>query len=117
MNDSQGIVSKLLEYGIEVGLLISGFFGSLLLVSKDASQRLGTTIASLLAGTACANYLTPVVLGLLPEGARLQGKYATAFMLGFMGLKGLELMIYKVTRHTGLKANSKPKPRKKRRKI
>jgi len=112
MNEPTGIVSKLLEYGIEVGLLISGFFGSLLLVSKNASQRLGTTIASLLAGTACANYLTPLLLSFLPEGARVQSKFAAAFMLGFMGLKGLELMIDKVTKQSGTTVSSKSKPRK-----
>ena len=112
MNEPTGIVSKLLEYGIEVGLLISGFFGSLLLVSKNASQRLDTTIASLLAGTACANYLTPLLLSFLPEGARVQSKFAAAFMLGFMGLKGLELMIDKVAKQSGTPVSSKSKPRK-----
>ena len=48
-----------------------------------------------MAGTACANYLTPVVITLLPDGAAASAKYAIAFALGFMGLKGLELFIDK----------------------
>lgn len=83
----------LIRYGIDIGFLISGFFGALLLVSKNSAQKISTTIASILAGTACANYLTPVVMNALPEGVRNNGKYAVAFVMGFMGLKGLELLI------------------------
>jgi hypothetical protein len=48
-----------------------------------------------LAGTACANYLTPVVMSILPQGVQTNGKYAVAFVMGFMGLKGLELILEK----------------------
>ena len=110
MQDTTDLMEKqLISYGIEVGLLISGFFGSLLLVSKNASQKVGSTIASLLAGTACANYLTPVVINFVPESARSQGKYAVAFMMGFMGLKGLELMIEKVVKLEKRRASEKEK--------
>lgn len=86
----------LLRYGIHIGFLVSGFFGALLLVSRDSAQKLSTTIASILAGTACANYLTPVVITLLPESVQLNGKYAVAFTMGFLGLKGLELILNKL---------------------
>jgi hypothetical protein len=45
------------------------------------------------AGTACANYLTPVVLNFAPNSIKTEGKFAVAFMMGFMGLKGLELFV------------------------
>lgn len=94
MQENTGSMSgQLIHYGIEIGFLISGFFGALLMVSKSASQRIGTTVASLLAGTACANYLTPVIMNFLPEGVQGRGKYAVAFTMGFMGLKGLEILI------------------------
>jgi len=83
----------LLSYGIDIGFLISGFFGALLLVPKNSAQRVGSTLASLLAGTACANYLTPVVMSMLPDAVQSNGKYAVAFVMGFMGLKGLEMVI------------------------
>lgn len=84
----------LIGYGIEVGLLVSGFFGALLMVSKRSAQRITTSIASILAGTACANYLTPAVLHFMPESvANGRGKYAAAFVMGFLGLKGLELVV------------------------
>ena len=89
------IETFLIRYGIDIGFLVSGFFGALLLVSKNSAQRLSATIASILAGTACANYLTPVVMSILPPGVQTNGKYAVAFVMGFMGLKGLELLIEK----------------------
>ena len=96
--------------------MISGFFGALLLVSKSASKRLGATLASILAGTACANYLTPLVMNLMPESIKMQGKYATAFVMGFMGLKGLELVIDKIFKTEERKSEPastrKPKKRK-----
>ena len=93
--DMNVVESFLMRYGIDIGFLVSGFFGALLLVSKNSAQKLSTTIASILAGTACANYLTPVVMSILPESVRNGGKYAVAFVMGFMGLKGLELIIEK----------------------
>lgn len=94
MQENTGSASgQLISYGIEIGFLISGFFGALLMVSKSASQRLGATVASLLAGTACANYMTPVIINFLPESVQGRGKYAVAFAMGFMGLRGLEMVI------------------------
>jgi hypothetical protein len=94
-NDMNAIEAFLIRYGIDIGFLVSGFFGALLLVSKNSAQKLSTTIASILAGTACANYLTPVVMSILPQGVQTNGKYAVAFVMGFMGLKGLELILEK----------------------
>jgi len=94
-SDMNAIEAFLIRYGIDIGFLVSGFFGALLLVSKNSAQKLSTTIASILAGTACANYLTPVVMSILPQGVQTNGKYAVAFVMGFMGLKGLELILEK----------------------
>jgi hypothetical protein len=99
----------LISYGIEVGLLVSGFFGALLMVSKRSAQRITTSVASILAGTACANYLTPAVLHFMPESiANGRGKYAAAFVMGFLGLKGLELV---VERWFGEQVATTPRPR------
>jgi hypothetical protein len=112
MGDGEEIAKGLLGVGIEVGLLISGFFGALMMVSRDATKRIGSTVASLLAGTACANYLTPVVLNLLPEAVRGQGKYACAFVMGFMGLKGLEMLIDRFVRKPEVKRPRRTRRRK-----
>lgn len=115
-NDMNAIEAFLTRYGIDIGFLVSGFFGALLLVSKDSAQKISTTIASILAGTACANYLTPVVMSFLPDSVKNGGKYATAFVMGFMGLKGLELLIEKVfVKHIDQKSKTnKRKSRTKR---
>lgn len=112
--DFNAIETFLIRYGIDIGFLISGFFGALLLVSKNSAQRVSTTIASILAGTACANYLTPVVMNMLPEGVRNNGKYAVAFVMGFMGLKGLELLIDKLFTKAQLKNEVELKPKSRR---
>ena len=77
------------QYGIDIGLLISGLFGSILLTSKKSSRNLGRTISSLIGGAASANYITPILI----EFAKIDGthyQYGIAFLLGFLGLKGIE---------------------------
>lgn len=85
----QNNLNNLKEYGIDVGLLISGLFGSILLMSKGAAMNLTRTISSLLGGAASANYITPIVVNL----AKLDNThyhYGIAFLLGFLGLRGIE---------------------------
>ena len=112
--DMNAMEAFLIRYGIDIGFLVSGFFGALLLVSKKSAQRISTTIASILAGTACANYLTPVVMSFLPDTIKNGGKYATAFIMGFMGLKGLELVLEKAFPNKEDTVVAKPKKRRKR---
>ena len=83
------IMLDLKEYGIDVGLLISGLFGAVLLTSKNSAKNLGKTISSLIGGAASANYITPIVISI----AKLDDHhyhYGIAFLLGFLGLKGIE---------------------------
>jgi hypothetical protein len=77
------------QYGIDVGLLISGLFGAILLTSKGSANNLPRTISSLIGGAASANYITPIVVSI----AKLDDShyhYGIAFLLGFLGLKGIE---------------------------
>ena len=77
------------QYGIDVGLLISGLFGAILLTSKGSANNLPRTISSLVGGAASANYITPIVVSI----AKLDDShyhYGIAFLLGFLGLKGIE---------------------------
>ena len=113
-DDMNFIEAFLTRYGIDIGFLVSGFFGALLLVSKNSAQKLSTTVASILAGTACANYLTPVVINVLPDSIKNQGKYAVAFVMGFLGLKGLEMVIEKYFTKTDSKKTIKPRTRRKK---
>ena len=105
----------LVTNGIEIGLLVSGFFGALLMVGRDSAQKLSTTAASIATGTACANYLTPVVLRFAPVAVQdSRAKFAAAFVMGFLGLKGLEFVVEKwfgkkVATKPAKQKNSKPR--------
>ena len=77
------------QYGIDVGLLMSGLFGSILLTSKDSAMNLGRTVSSLIGGAASANYITPIVINITKLDAT-HYHYGIAFLLGFLGLKGIE---------------------------
>lgn len=86
---------NLKEYGIDVGLLISGLFGAILLTSKESAVNLTRTISSLIGGAASANYITPIVVNI----AKLDDThyhYGIAFLLGFLGLKGIEYFSSKI---------------------
>jgi len=86
---------KLKEFGIDVGLLVSGLFGAILLTSKDTAMNLTRTVTSLIGGAASANYITPIVVNL----AKLDNAhyhYGIAFLLGFLGLRGIEYFSKKI---------------------
>lgn len=80
------------EYGLDLGLILAGFFGALILALSTKNQTPGKAITSIFAGTICANYLTPIALNFVPNYIQENGKYATAFVMGFIGLKALELI-------------------------
>lgn len=84
----------LMSIGMNVGLAVSGFFGSLMLVGKQKEQNLREQIFSVIGGTMSANYLTPVVI----DTFKLQTdslQYGVAFVIGFGGLKVVEFVYEK----------------------
>jgi hypothetical protein len=82
---------NLKEIGIEVGFLVSGLFGAILMVSKNSANNLKSAILSILGGMASANYLTPVMveIGNLKDEKIQNG---LAFVTGFLGLKLVEIV-------------------------
>lgn len=80
----------LADLGINVGLSVAGFFGSLLMVGKNSAADLRTTFTSMVAGVASANYLTPVVVDVLKLNDTGYD-FALAFLIGFMGLRLVEV--------------------------
>lgn len=92
---NQDSFSNLKEFGIDVGLLTSGLFGAILLTSKDTAMNLTRTVSSVIGGAASANYITPIVVNL----AKLDNAhyhYGIAFLLGFLGLRGIEYFSKKI---------------------
>jgi len=84
----------LISIGLNVGLAVSGFFGSLLLVGKQKNHSLREQIFSVIGGTMSANYLTPVVVNIL--GVKEESlRYGFAFVIGFGGLKIVEVLYEK----------------------
>ena len=79
------------DIGITISFLISGLFGAILMASKDAQTSIKSTILSIVGSMAAANYLTPIMTELLNlEEAKLQN--GLAFIVGFLGLKLVEVL-------------------------
>ena len=79
------------DIGITISFLISGLFGAILMASKNAQTSIKSTILSIVGGMAAANYLTPIMIELLNlKEAKLQN--GLAFIVGFLGLKLVEIL-------------------------
>ena len=79
------------DIGITISFLISGLFGAILMASKNAQTSIKSTILSIFGGMAAANYLTPIMTDLLNlKEAKLQN--GLAFIVGFLGLKLVEIL-------------------------
>jgi len=92
-------MNRLEELGINISLSVAGFFGSLLVIGKNGVHDLRTMLLSMFGGVASANYLTPVVCDLLSI-SKINYQFSVAFLLGFMGLKGIEKIILKLFKKT-----------------
>jgi len=77
------------EIGINIAFVLAGLAGSLVTVSNDATKNLKSSIAGIIAGTFSANYLTQVVV-------EITGLNGLAFILGYIGLKGVEKLSKKI---------------------
>ena len=86
---------NLKEAGLDLGLLIAGFAGAILTSSKQAGVNLTKTIASLVGGAASANYITPLVLKIAHLEGDIHYGYGAGFLLGFCGLRGVEMLAEK----------------------
>ena len=74
---------------------MAGLFGSLMMMSKTASQTVGRTLFATIGGAASANYLTPLILQVTKLGHDSTYSHAIAFLLGFTGLKSIEFITSK----------------------
>ena len=90
MNDSDVSNNWLNGLGVNIGFMIAGFFGSLFHI-KGLSKF--DAMVTVIAGTASANYLTPLVLDVFHVTEHTQ--YAVAFFVGTLGLRSTELVLSK----------------------
>ncbi len=95
------------QLGINIAISIAGLFGSLLMIGKNAAQTWKTTIFSMISGVACANYITPIILDM----TRMDVKYqvSVGFVLGFLGLRSVEMVSKKLIKEekNGNKSSNK----------
>ncbi len=100
------------EIGINAGLIVSGLFGSLLTIKKGHATRLSSVALSIAAGVGSANYITPVVVDSL-HLTNQNITFGIAFILGFLGLSGIDFAIKKVLPEVE-EAPTKRKPARKK---
>jgi hypothetical protein len=84
------------EEGIDVGLAIAGLFGALMMLSKTAGLNVGRSVLAIVGGAASANYVTPLILKVTRLENDIHYAYAIAFLLGFAGLRAIEMISSKI---------------------
>jgi hypothetical protein len=89
------MIDVLKSLGINIGLTIAGFLGSLLLVPKQKNWRM--QLLAVLSGTLSATYIAPVIIGLLNiEAPNIE--YGLAFIVGFSGVKITEVLEVRIVK-------------------
>lgn len=89
------MIEALKAFGIDIVLCIAGLVGSLIAVGKQAVVNVKSTIVAVAAGVGCANYLTPLIISMFKlEDPKWQT--GLAFILGNLGLKGVEIISTKL---------------------
>ena len=94
------MVELLKSLGINLGLTLAGFFGSLLLLPRQKNWKM--QLLAVLSGTLSATYIAPVLIGILNIQAP-NIEYGLAFIVGFSGVKiteVLEVRIMKLLKST-----------------
>ena len=94
------MIDFLKSLGINLGLTLAGFFGSLLLLPRQKNWKM--QLIAVLSGTLSATYIAPVLIGVLNiQAANIE--YGLAFIVGFSGVKiteVLEVRIMKLLKST-----------------
>jgi hypothetical protein len=107
------VENVLQEVGINAGLIVSGLFGSLLTIKKGHVTRLSSIALSIAAGVGSANYITPIVVDSLSV-TNQNLTFGIAFILGFLGLSGIDYAIKKLLPDVEPEATPKKRAAKKK---
>lgn len=88
-------------YGVRIASLIAGFAGSVVALSFLEQMTLWRALISVISGTACAAYVTPLAVELVhshvPE-VSMASENAVAFLIGLTAMKTVPPAIDGVTR-------------------
>ena len=104
-------MEQLQKMGIQIGFLVSGLFGAILMATKNAKTDAKSVILSLIGGMSAANFLTPILVDSL-NIVNVKHQNGVAFIAGFLGLKLVELISEKFLE----KIEKSKKTRRKKRK-
>jgi hypothetical protein len=91
MDKLQEITQWLKLMGFEIFLMIAGFMGALVNVSRDKNLTWFEKGITVISGGLIANYITPLILDFIKAGD--SARYGLAFIMGYMGLKSVEYAI------------------------
>jgi hypothetical protein len=81
------------DIGIDLAYGIAGIFGGIAFVSKPNQMSIAQKFLTVVTGVGTATYITPLALMILHLPTEYG--YAVAFLIGFSGLKTIELLINK----------------------
>lgn len=105
-------MEQLQKMGIQIGFLISGLFGAILMATKADKTDTKSVILSLVGGMSAANFLTPVLVDTL-NIVNIKHQNGVAFIAGFLGLKLVEIVSEKLLEKIDSKKKVKRKINKK----
>ena len=104
-------MEQLQKMGIQIGFLISGLFGAILMATKNAKTDAKSVMLSIVGGMSAANFLTPVLVDTL-NIVNVKHQNGVAFIAGFLGLKLVELIIEKFLEKVGQSSKTQRKRKK-----
>lgn len=104
-------MEQLQKMGIQIGFLISGLFGSILMATKNDKTDAKSVVLSLVGGMSAANFLTPVLVDTL-NIVNVKHQNGVAFIAGFLGLKLVELISEKFLEKVGQSSKTQTKRKK-----
>ena len=99
------------KMGIQIGFLISGLFGAILMATKNAKTDTKSVMLSIVGGMSAANFLTPVLVDTL-NIVNVKHQNGVAFIAGFLGLKLVELISEKFLEKVGQSSKTQTKRKK-----
>ena len=76
-------------------ILVAGLFGSLLAVGKNSRATLRENLVAIGSGLSSAYFLTPLIFEIIGTQPSQQAQSGVAFLLGILGLRGVEIIINK----------------------
>jgi hypothetical protein len=79
-----------------VMLLVAGLFGSLLSVGKNSGATTRENVVAIGSGLGSAYFITPLILEFLGKEVSIQAQSGIAFLLGVLGLRGVEMIVNKL---------------------